>query len=369
MTRNKSVLSAAFIITTIMLVSFFVPPYVHAMSSTNVSLERDLYRDMELWAAEGLITSNLHSIRPFTRGEIGKQLAAALHRCALMDEPSAACRDIQNRYANCLRRKSRPFHSASGTFLKPAESVSISYSYLDGPFSTFNREGLPEIRGHNALVKFQSHARAGRYFSFFVEPAFVFNEYRTFDNHSSRTELRLHKGYAKFTAFNLEIQAGRDSLWWGPSYHGSLLMSNNARPFDMIKISNPEPVLLPWFFSYLGPVQFNIIFSQLNDDRERHERANPFLYGVRLGLAAADTGSRGVTACHVRRTRLSRQKHMKPDHLFKIIYAHLSENSDEVNQQLPGHGAHHPAAQKISLCRGRVEIHRRMGRRRQRYST
>ncbi len=320
-----------------MLVSFFVPPYVHAMSSTNVSLERDLYRDMELWAAEGLITSNLHSIRPFTRGEIGKQLAAALHRCALMDEPSAACRDIQNRYAKLFEAEiaeARSPHSASGTFLKPAESVSISYSYLDGPFSTFNREGLPEIRGHNALVKFQSHARAGRYFSFFVEPAFVFNEYRTFDNHSSRTELRLHKGYAKFTAFNLEIQAGRDSLWWGPSYHGSLLMSNNARPFDMIKISNPEPVLLPWFFSYLGPVQFNIIFSQLNDDRERHERANPFLYGVRLGLKPLPILEVGASQLAMFGGPGYRdKKHMKPDHLFKIIYAHPSENSDEVNQQ------------------------------------
>jgi hypothetical protein len=52
----------------------------------------------------------------------------------------------------------------------------------------------------------------------------------------------------------------------------------------MIKLSNPEPVLLPWIFSYLGPTQFNLIFSQLNDKRTGMERANPFLYGLRLNI-------------------------------------------------------------------------------------
>jgi hypothetical protein len=61
-------------------------------------------------------------------------------------------------------------------------------------------------------------------------------------------------------------------------------MSNNAHPFDMIKLSNPEPVRLPWILSYLGHWQFNLIFSQLNDERKAPELANPFLCGMRLGL-------------------------------------------------------------------------------------
>ena len=337
MTQNKSFFIATSIITVIVAVYFCAVTSVYAMSSTNISLERDLYRDMELWAAEGLITSNMYSFRPFTRGEIGKQLAAALHQCALMDEPSASCRDIQNRYTTLFEAEiaeARSPHSASGTFLKPAESVSISYSYLDGPFSTFNQEGLPEIRGHNALVQFQSHARVGRYLSFFVQPAFVFNEYRTFDNHSARTEVRLHKGYAKLTVANFDIQAGRDSLWWGPSYHGALLMSNNAKPFDMIKISNPGPVLLPWVFSYLGPVQFNVIFAQLNDERHGQEMANPFLYGVRLGLKPLPILEVGASQLAMFGGPGYRdKKHMKPRHLYKIIYSRPSENNDEVNQE------------------------------------
>jgi hypothetical protein len=99
----------------------------------------------------------------------------------------------------------------------------------------------------------------------------------------------------KLNIFNFEVEVGRDSLWWGPGYHAALLMSNNAPPMDMIKLSNPEPILLPWIFSYLGPVQFNLVFSQLNDERPGSELANPFYYGFRLGIKPHPFLELGVT--------------------------------------------------------------------------
>jgi len=50
----------------------------------------------------------------------------------------------------------------------------------------------------------------------------------------------------KAEAFNLELEVGRDSLWWGPGYNGALLMTNNARPFDLVKLSNAYPYRIPW---------------------------------------------------------------------------------------------------------------------------
>ena len=71
------------IISALLLTSIsFVSAY--AVSSTNVSLESDLYHDMELWAAEGLMGSNLYSIKPFARSEVGRQLVAALDKCYTM---------------------------------------------------------------------------------------------------------------------------------------------------------------------------------------------------------------------------------------------------------------------------------------------
>jgi hypothetical protein len=259
----------------------------HAASSTNVTLENDLYRDMEFWAAEGLVESQLSSIKPLARSEAGKQILAALNKCDAMENKSAACRNIQKHYAKLFEAEiaeTRSPQNTIGTFVKPVEALSVSYNYLNGPFSIYNNEGTHYGEGSNAMIQLQSQARLGEIFSFYAEPIWMYNQHFYQNEDGSNADVRLHKGYAKLTLWDIELQVGRDSLWWGPGYHSSLLMSNNAHPFDMIKLSNPEPVLLPWIFSYLGPAQFNLIFSQLNDVRQGMELANPFLYGLRFDI-------------------------------------------------------------------------------------
>lgn len=259
----------------------------HAFSSTNVWIGNELDASMESWAAEGLIESRLSSIKPIARSEAGRQLVTALDKCDAQATPSAACKNIREHYTKLFAAEideAKNPNNAAGSFIKPVENLSFSYKYLNGPFSIFNNEGINYGEGNNAIIQFQSQARLWRALSFFVQPALIYNNHAYLSGDDSGTNLRLHRGYVKLNIFNFEIQAGRDSLWWGPGYHGALLMSNNAHPFDMIKLSNPEPVLLPWIFSYLGPAQFNLIFSQLNDERTGTKFINPFLYGFRLGL-------------------------------------------------------------------------------------
>ena len=259
----------------------------HAASSTNVSLDNDLYRDMEFWAAEGLIEGQLLSIKPLAKSEAGRQIAAALDKCAAMEKSSATCKNIQEHYAKLFApeiAEARDTTNIRNTFLKPLESASVSYKYLDGAYSVYNNEGIPYGDGHNATIQLESNARLWKVLSFSIEPQLAYFGNAGNKNKGSEFDMRLHKGYAKLTVYNLELEVGRDSLWWGPGYHGSLLMSNNAHPFDLIKLSNPEPVILPWIFSYLGPLQFNLFFSQLNDERAGSVLANPFLYGMRLGI-------------------------------------------------------------------------------------
>lgn len=260
---------------------------VHAAASTNIWIGNDLDADMQLWAAEGLIESQLSSTRPYARSEAGRQIVAALDKCDKLAIPSATCTNIKQRYTRLYAAEiaeAKNPNNVSSTFVKPVENLSFGYRYLGGPFSLFNNEGINYGQGNNFIVQVQSHARLWKAFSFFVQPALIYN-YHAYDSYKdSDTFLRLHRGYAKINIFNFEIQAGRDSLWWGPCYHGGLVMSNNAKPFDMIKLSNPEPVLLPWIFSYLGPTQFNLIFSQLGDKRKGTWKVNPFLYGLRLNI-------------------------------------------------------------------------------------
>jgi hypothetical protein len=87
--------------------------------------------------------------------------------------------------------------------------------------------------------------------------------------------------YGKVGLGPFEIQAGRDSLWWGPGRHGSILMSNNAKPFTMIQITNPQPIQLPWIFRALGPVRGQWFLTELEKDRHVPEAK---LTGVRLSV-------------------------------------------------------------------------------------
>ena len=250
--NRKYLMRIAIIISALLLTQIsFVSAY--AASSTNVTLESDLYHDMEFWAAEGLIESNLSSIKPFARSEVGRQLVTALDKCNAQKTPSATCLKIQRQYAKLFEAEiteARSPEHISGTFLKPIENFSVSYNYLSGPFTVYNNEGIHYGEGQNALVQLQTEARLWGVFSFFVQPALIYNQHSgwTFTSTSSAygdsttyaedggsINLQLHKGYVKLNVFNFEVEVGRDSLWWGPGYHAALLMSNNAPPMDMIK--------------------------------------------------------------------------------------------------------------------------------------
>ena len=119
-----AIIIAALLLTQISFVS------AHAASSTNVLLTNDLYSDMEFWAAEGLIESNLCSIKPLARSEVGKQLVASIDKCQAVETPSATCRHIQKYYEKIYETEINEAQTSANirsSFLKPIENFSVSY--------------------------------------------------------------------------------------------------------------------------------------------------------------------------------------------------------------------------------------------------
>ncbi len=110
-------------------------------------------------------------------------------------------------------------------------------------------------------------------FSLYLNP-----EYRL-DKESGRGTLIL--GYITIDMLGATIELGRDSMWWGPGFNGDLLLTNNAKPFDMIKITSQHPFLLPWLFRYLGLIKPTVFLTHLDKD-SGFPRAN--LLGMRLDL-------------------------------------------------------------------------------------
>ncbi len=93
-------------------------------------------------------------------------------------------------------------------------------------------------------------------------------------------DLTLKGAYGVVSFLGLDLTVGKDSQWWGPGYHGSLLLSNNAEPFTMVRLENPEPVLLPWILKYLGPFRWTFFVTRLEHDRR--DVPEPYLWGMRI---------------------------------------------------------------------------------------
>jgi len=71
-----------------------------------------------------------------------------------------------------------------------------------------------------------------------VQPKFISNRHvlgigATNNSHNVyMRELNLKVSY-----WNIALEIGRGTQWWGPGYHGSLLLTDHAFPLDMIKLA------------------------------------------------------------------------------------------------------------------------------------
>lgn len=80
---------------------------------------------------------------------------------------------------------------------------------------------------------------------------------------------------------NIQITAGKDSLWWGPMASGPLLFSDNAEPIYMLRISRVTPWHLPSVFSLLGPMRVEFFFGKM----EGHEfPPGPYVHGQKVSF-------------------------------------------------------------------------------------
>lgn len=144
--------------------------------------------------------------------------------------------------------------------LKPLEMVQLKSGYAEDPYLWENSQADLWAQGFNLRVGGTSRVELSDYLSFFVHP-----EYR-YDDEENRNYFL--ETYGKLTFANIELEGGRDSLWWGPGYHGSLLLSNHALPLDLIKLSSATPFHLPWIFRYLGSFDLSFFLSRLEENRD-----------------------------------------------------------------------------------------------------
>jgi len=192
------------------------------------------------------------------------------------------------------------------------------------PSQSANNMGDILVNGSNFRAGFSASASIGSHLGFYLNPEFRYPEGFSGDGQ----EVVLVEGYAALSLWNIELTAGRQALWWGPGVHGTLLLSNNARPFDLVKLTNPEPFALPWVFRHIGLLKLTGFVTRLEDDRDF---ANPYLAGARLDIKPHPYVSIGLS-----RTAMfgGAGRHVDADVIWDVITAQTENVAAEPGNQL-----------------------------------
>ncbi|MCL0035708.1 capsule assembly Wzi family protein, partial [Thermodesulfovibrionales bacterium] len=240
--------------------------FVPCAWAVNVSVGDEIYDILLRLEADGVIQSGLLTTKPLSRREVARLVAEAERN---VKDRSLFLRQL----VGTLKRK---FDAERDRikYLKPIDKVYIGFIYSNQVAQrlNYNNDGDVYEDGLNLRLGFSSKADLGR-FSFYLNPEFRYSK--------NDKDLVLKRAYGILRLWGLELMAGRDSQWWGPGYHGAILLSNNAEPLTMLKLTNPHPTLLPWVFRHLGPFRFVFFASKLEEERYVPE---PYLWGLRLNF-------------------------------------------------------------------------------------
>jgi hypothetical protein len=282
-----------------------------AYPSNNVPIDNWAYEGLDKLAGFGLIHSDVYGMRPYTRLEVARLVGEALdtQKKQKLKLPSLI-QYYLDKFKGEYRQELAYYGHGKGEppadlSIKPLDEAEETYvnsqgrpqvylntngvrQYPYGNGSIVGYEGTPLLpnnqgvvygKGSNFAFQFASSFEALGLFSGYIEPIFLMRQNSSDGTLTGGTppvvgaygtsNVDLLTGYLKFSpsdAFELEV--GRDSLWWGQGYTGTLVLTDNAAPLDMIKIANPVPIILPWYFSYLGPFQYSLFCAQLEADRD-----------------------------------------------------------------------------------------------------
>lgn len=256
--------------------------------SAPLPLDSWIYPALEKLEGLGLIDSALKGTRPYTRMEASRLILEARDKADTTQPPPVAFEILRQLERELRSSMDEARGQSTATYFQPLREVRLDYIYQDGPTSTPspmarnnarqhalnpNNFGIDYAEGSNLHAIIETEARFRHFFLVNWRPLFSVD-----DDQTNFTTLH---GTATLGLGPINIIAGRDSLWWGQGRNGTLILTNNAKPLDMLRITNPSPVLLPWIFKYLGPIRFDVFWSELEEDRHIPE---PYLAGLRINF-------------------------------------------------------------------------------------
>ncbi|MFA5388608.1 MAG: capsule assembly Wzi family protein [Candidatus Omnitrophota bacterium] len=126
-------------------------------------------------------------------------------------------------------------------------SVEQAYGVFDSDNMLFeNKDGWVLKDGINSRIKVTGWAKLADLYAVSITPGIRYSK--------DDTDLNIENAHLRINprGWNTEFSIGRTSAWWGPGFHGSILMTDNAFPMDALRINNIRPFRLPGIFKKMG---------------------------------------------------------------------------------------------------------------------
>lgn len=276
-----------------------------AQAAVNLPVHHWAYEYIErLWAL-GTIERAMVSAKPYSRQLAAKYVARAIQRSDVEHdgreavaapllarlvrelrpeliqlgvlEPEAGEEPGPVRYGGRLQIELDEFRMSEVQPVRPRENSGGEY-YADGAHAQADVRGWVEVGDWAALT---------------LQPRFI-SDPRALGIEPTRNDEHAYvrEGSLKLAAFNVALEVGRMSLWWGTGYRGSLLLSDHAFPLDMVRLGAEEPFRLPGVLQALGEWRIDTFLAQLESSPDFPRTR---LFGLRIGALPVDWLELGLT--------------------------------------------------------------------------
>lgn len=308
----------------VVLTWLLILPSGRADASVNLPTHHWAYEAIERLTAMGVIDHAIVVTKPYSRKQAARYVAQAFQRASDDQKSMDGQEEVVGPLLDRLVREFRPELGDIGALPGPPRSDLIDLRMLSGfqetketktgavryggrlqveadAFSVGhgsvrlreNRGGEYYANGLQAQTDIRGWLELGDAISIVAQPKYISNPHVLgFGATNNTKEAYMRELNFKLTLANISLEVGRGMQWWGPGYHGSLLLTDHAFPLDMIKLGSEEAFHLPWVFRDLGQWKVNTFLTQLDRDRD-FPRAKVF--GLRISYSPTSWLELGLT--------------------------------------------------------------------------
>ncbi len=289
------------------------------LGSPAVPLDSWIYPALDRLVAFGYITTAYADMRPWTRIECGRMLEEAQGKVEDDALPGSDAARLFQALAAEFSPEMQSLEGGENAGLK-VDSLYTRATDIAGPplrdsyhfaQTVIDDYGRPYGQGVNEVTGLTAHGSVGPLaFSLQGEyqhaPAVASDPASTLQATAVQdltlplangtpviNRLRLLESTVSLTYHNLQVSAGRQSLWLGPGDIGPFLFSNNADPVPMIRFDRVTPYRVPLLSRVLGPARMEFFLGQLSGHRwvfadgqlyGPEVRPQPFIHGSKVSF-------------------------------------------------------------------------------------